>query len=350
MAELLRLPDVRHAAPRVLVEVGALSRCQVLGQHVTEFGCVGDREVHALTARGRDDVRGVAEQEESLVPHRLAHPADHFEHVLAGHRALVEPPPRLAEPGAQLRPDALVRPVRHGVLERHLQVEPGHRVRTQQVSGEPALVLRVDGPLRRRRRLGQQREPAELVPHRVLPVRRRRHGRAAGTVLTVRAGHEPRPHHGAVRALDDRRFGGVEHLHRFAAVEHLAAARLERVEQVGHDLLLRVHVVRFVVVQRRVVREEALAVRPELTTGVHRALGVQSRGDAHLVEQLHGAVFQQAGPGPAGDLRAAELVEHQAGDAAAEQEIAQGEAGRPGADDGHGGLAYTFHREAPSAG
>ena len=108
---MLGPPDAFEARAGVGVEQlsvpGVVPGAQRLGEH----GDVGDGQVQALGAGRRHDVRGVAGEEQPLVPHRLGDEAAH-----RGDRLLQDRPvPQLPavggrEPRAQLGPDPLVGP------------------------------------------------------------------------------------------------------------------------------------------------------------------------------------------------------------------------------------------------
>ena len=118
----------------------------------------------------------------------------------------------------------------------------------------------------------------------------------------------------------------------------VAAALLVGVEQVGHDLLLRVHPLRHAAVVRRIVEEEVLAAGAELAAVVHGALGAQAVGEAEPVEQFDRAALQQAGAGAGDDLLAAVALDHHGRDTAPLQEVGEHQAGRACSHDGDGRL------------
>src|SRR3990172_11457532 len=95
-----------------------------------------NREVQALGARGRDDVRRVAREVEPAVLHRLDDVAAHAGDALLEHRALGERPPVETEPGVELLPDALVRPLGEVLVVRNLDVQPAELERAQTEQGE----------------------------------------------------------------------------------------------------------------------------------------------------------------------------------------------------------------------
>ena len=80
-------------------------------------------EVEPLCTSGRHDVRGVAREEETTVPHRLADVAPHPRDALLEDRPLGQRPPFEAETRLQLLPDALVRPLGEVFVGTTLDVE-----------------------------------------------------------------------------------------------------------------------------------------------------------------------------------------------------------------------------------
>ena len=68
-------------------------------------------------------MRRVAREEESPVPHRLAHVAAHAGHALLDDRSLGERPTVESEAELELLPDAIVRPLRKLLVGTALDVE-----------------------------------------------------------------------------------------------------------------------------------------------------------------------------------------------------------------------------------
>ncbi len=89
--EVLGPPDPAQAGVAVRVEqVGAPVVQRTRRARARERAHVGDREVHALGAGRRDDVRGVAGEEQPPVPHGLGDEAAHRRDALLHDRAARE--------------------------------------------------------------------------------------------------------------------------------------------------------------------------------------------------------------------------------------------------------------------
>ena len=148
--EVLGAPDAAQARLRV-ARRARRRRSVPVGDRVGEHANVGDGEVQPLRAGRRDDVRGVAREEEPPVLHRLDDEAAHAGHALLDDRPLVQRPAGQPEPRAQLLPDALVRPLVERLVGPALEVEPRELRRAHAVEREAALVVRVDELVVRRR-------------------------------------------------------------------------------------------------------------------------------------------------------------------------------------------------------
>ena len=160
-AEVLGAPDAAQAAVRVGVQPPEIARLVPLGQSVRQLPHVADREVEALGAGGRDDVRRVAGQEQRLVLHRLRYEAAHRRDALLDDRAVaIERPALAVQARLELVPDLLVGPVVGIVVRVTLDVEAAQLRRAHAVQREAALVARVDQLLGRGRDLGEDPEPA----------------------------------------------------------------------------------------------------------------------------------------------------------------------------------------------
>ena len=106
-----------------------------------------------------------------------------------------------------------------------------------------------------------------------------------------------------------------------------------RGDQVLDNLLLSVDRDRAAAGERRKVDPVPLAGELQLDSLVDQALAAQAVADAHLLEQVHGALLENAGSDPALDVLAAARLEDDRVDSAEVQEVRQHKAGRPGADD-----------------
>jgi hypothetical protein len=156
-------------------------------------------------------------------------------------------------------------------------------------------VLRVHGVPCGRRCLDERAQEAGVVRD-VVPGEGelRQHG-AGRPVPPVGACDEVRADHGAVAALDPRRL--VRHDIDYRAAEQQSAALADvRVQQVGHDVLLGIHIAGRVAAPRLIVHGDPLALGVYLAARVREALRAQPVGEAVPVEQLHGPPFQEPGP------------------------------------------------------
>ena len=168
---------------------------------------VGDREVEPLGAGRRDDVRGVAGEEQPAVPHRRLDERAHRQHRPVGDRAGLQRPAVLtvAEPRGEPVPDPVVGPVVERRVVRHLEVEPRHRRRPHRVQREAVRVPGVDQLVGRRRDVGEDAEPGVRVgplPRPRRPVRRRAMARTSRRSRPRRRRAAAPPHRPRVKVTD----------------------------------------------------------------------------------------------------------------------------------------------------
>src|SRR5215211_847171 len=335
--EVLRAPDAAQDLRRVPRERRVVAAFVPGGERVGQDADVGHREVEPLRAGRRHDVSGVAGEEQAAELHRFDDEAPHSRHALLDDRAAIERPARELEPALELVPDPLVRPLVDLFVGPALEVQPGQRGRAHAVQREPTLVVRVDQLVVRRRRLGEDPEPAERVLARELGQHPGRDRPAAGPVVAVAAGDEvtcelaPFPF---VDEGDRRRFcidPGERHV--LGLEEQRPPALDPRGYQVLDDLLLPVNRDRAAACERRKVDPVALAGELQLDSLVDEALAAQAIADAHLLEQVDGALLEHAGPDPALDVLAAARFQDDRIDSAEVEELRQHEAGGAGAHD-----------------
>src|SRR5262249_46384028 len=130
-------------------------------------------------------------EEEPAEPHRLDDEAAHLDDALLEDRPFGQRPAVVGrEPGLELRPDSLVRPVGDVVVGIALEVEALDLRRARADQGEAALVVVVDQLFSGPRRPGEDAEPAERVQPRVLGQPSRRYGWPRDAVEAVAAGDE----------------------------------------------------------------------------------------------------------------------------------------------------------------
>src|SRR5712691_7884408 len=187
--ETLRLPNPPQAGRRIALEeiaaAGTIERDERARKHLD----VGQREIHALGARRRLDVGGIAGEEQPAVLHRLDHEAAHGGDALLHHGALGERP-GAAEARMQLLPDAPVRPVLDVVVGRALKIEPRQGRRAHSVKRKAALVIGVDQLALGRRGFRENADLAEWIFAIVGGEHGRRNARSADAVKAVAAADE----------------------------------------------------------------------------------------------------------------------------------------------------------------
>src|SRR5215213_210109 len=240
--EVLRAPDASQHLGRVPREARLVAVLEPGGERAGQDAHVGDREIEPLRARRRDDVGGVAGEEEAPELHRLDDEAPHPRDALLDDLATVQHPPLEREAPLELVPDPLVRPLVEVLVGAALEVQPRQGRRAHAVQREPALVVAVDQLVVRRRRLREDPEPAERILARELGQDTVRDRFAADAVVAVAAGNELAANLSSFAVVDepDRRRSGLDAVHR--DVVHLEEQRAARLDpggdQVLHDLLL----------------------------------------------------------------------------------------------------------------
>ncbi len=304
-----------------------------------------DGQVHALPPRRRDEVGGVAGQEEPSPLHRSDHPHPQVDQGGLHERDVVEPTDD-PQPLRQLLADARLGPRLEGVGHRHLEVVAGLGRAATHVAGEPAGVSGVDGVGLERRRGPDDRQPAHR--QHLLDDPRVHEGaadRAPGAVtadgdgamdleasaLAVHGVHGDR-----AALLLQPGDGGAE--------PHVSAERLQRRAQVGHEDVLRIDEVGTSAGEGAVVEHHTLVWRPELAAAV---LGVEPHDgprDSLLGQELHGAVLDDPGLGWATKVLAAVALQDHERDPLPMQEVSEHETGRAAPDDDHRGRVDLLGR------
>ena len=296
-------------------------------------------EVQSLGPRRRNDVRGIACEEEPPVLHRLDHEAAHARHALLEDRALGERPALDAEAALELGPDPVVRPLVEVLVRLALEVQAAEARGPQAEQREPALVVRIDELLARGRDVGEDAEPAEGVVARERAQDAARDARAADAVEAVAAGDhvalELAPL--AIVGEADPRPLGLELVHADVVdlEEQRQPALQPRGDQVLDDLRLSVDHDRAPAGELAERDPVALAVELELDPVVDDAFALQPVGDARLRQQLDGALLEDARPDPVLDVVAAAVLEHDRLDPRALEQPRERQPRRAGADDSH---------------
>src|SRR4051812_29787515 len=336
--EVLRAPHAAQARVGVGLEQAVVARLVVAHERLREPHDVGDGEVQALRARGRDDVGGVAGEEEAPVLHRLDDPAAQRceqaldDGPLAQREAVVRGRAR-----PELLPDALVGPILDVLVGRHLEVEAADRRRAQAAQAEAALVVGVDQLLRRRRDLGEDPEPGEGIDTVELGEHAGRDRLARHAVEAVAAGDDvalERLRLALVCERDARRVAVDALEAEVGDLEADVAARLEAAgDEVLDDLLLAVDGDRPPAGQPAQVDPVALAVEAQLDAVMDEPLACQAVAEPGLGQELDGALLEDAGADAVLDVLAAAGLEDDGVDALEVQEVRQHQPGGPGTDD-----------------
>src|SRR5215212_345673 len=346
--EVLDAPHPAQARLRVLLQGGVVAVLEPVDQGGGEHAHVGDRQVEALGAGRGHDVRGVAGQEQAPVLHRLDHDAAHRRDALLDDRALVERPAvRGSEAGAQLVPYPLVGPGLDLVGGVALQIEAAELRRAEAVQGEAAVVMAIDELVGRGRDLRKDSEPRERI---VAGVDRQcaiGDGVAADSVRSVASGDDPAAQLlvGAVVAKADEGGVGVDGVdaHVLDLEEQRTACVQARLDEVLDHLLLPVDRDRPPAGQLGERDAVAAALEAQLEALVDEPLAVQALADAGLGEDVDRALLEDAGTDALLDVGAAAGLEQDGLNALAREQVAEEQAGRPGADDADVGLVRAGH-------
>jgi hypothetical protein len=175
----------------------------------------------------------------------------------------------------------------------------------------------IDAVIAGRRHLGEEREPLGTE---VDAAAGRACQRLPGDpVKAVAPEHEVARHLAAVGQYDHRSLGEAD-LGDGAPERDLPAADAERIDQVGHQQLLRVDVMPEAR-QRGIVEDVTNTASAKLARLGCQPLCVQPAGESVAIEQRHRARLDQPGssPGPNSVLR--HPLEHRALDAGADQQV-----------------------------
>ncbi|MNN15391.1 hypothetical protein D3C81_1284930 [compost metagenome] len=122
----LGLPHAAQADFRVFLQQIKAIVAVNLDQDVEQRTDVTGRQVQALGAGGRDDVRGIADQEHAPVLHRFDHEAaQRCDAFFDGRPRYQFVRQRLWQSRLEFVPEALIRPVIHMIAGGHLQVVTG---------------------------------------------------------------------------------------------------------------------------------------------------------------------------------------------------------------------------------
>jgi len=162
--EALDFPDAAEAGGGVLSEEIGGTGGVVGAERGGEDADVGYGEVESFGAGGRNDVGGVTGEVEAAELHGFDDEAAHAGDAFLDDGTFGELPAVVSsETLLQLVPDAVVGPEREIFIRRALQIEAADFRRTHGEKSEATVVVCVDEFAGRRRRLGEDAEPAEGV-------------------------------------------------------------------------------------------------------------------------------------------------------------------------------------------
>jgi hypothetical protein len=344
---VLHPPDPLGAGGRVRIEARLVARPDQPVDGTSEDVDVGDGQVHALGARWRHDVGGVAGQHEPAVAHRRRHEAAHAGDRLLDHRSVEQPEPvGGGQADGQLRPDPVVGPFGDVLVRCHLEVQPRDLGRAHAVEREAPIVAAVDQLLGRGSGLGEDAEPGERVLAVVDAEVAGRDRRPAQAVEAVATGHHVAHEPDLLAAVAElhRRLIGEEISHPdiFHLEEDGPAGGQARPDEVLHHLLLAVH--RDALAgELGEVDSVATAVDGDLHPAVHQRLTVEALGQAEAAEEVDRRLLEHAGPHPMLNVGAAAILDHDRLDATGRQQVGQHQAGRTRPHDSHLRPQLTAH-------
>ena len=302
-----------------------------------EQGDVPDCEVETFGAGRRDDVRGIAREEQTPVAHGLADETAHRHDVLLEDRPLYRLPAVVGrETLAQLAPDAVLAPLRRIVVRIALQVHALDLGRARTDQGETTLVQGVDEFLRRGCRAAQDAEPAERIDALERAQRSGRNRTAAHAVEAVATGDEVAGQDlthaiGGEVDLRTRAVDPVQTHVRHGEVERLAAGQA-RGDQILDHLVLGIDGDR-PAGQAGEIDTPSLSAEAQLESVMDEALAPQAIAQAMGSEQFDRAVLQHTGADGGLDLRTRARLQHDRVDPPTVQEMREQQACRSGTDD-----------------
>src|SRR6266568_1035015 len=334
--EALRLPHPAQAGPGIAFQQIAAAGAIKFGERARQHPHVGNRQIHALGAGRRHDMRGIPRQEQFSVLHRLDHDAAHRGQALEQHLALGKPA-AAAEPRVQLPPHALVGPFVEILVGGALQIEPGERRRAHAVEPEAALMVGVDELLAGRRRFRENAEPAERIFPLEARQRATRNAGPAHAMGAVAAGDEIAIDLGdlpdfAAKADARRPTGEIMNADVLDLEQDLAAAAKPRGNQVLDHLLL--------AIDGDVLADEIGEIqmmqatrKADVDAAVNEAFALQPRAEPGLDQKVGDPLLDHAGANPALDIVAAAPLQHHRVDAFPAQQMREHQPRRPRAYD-----------------
>src|SRR5262245_19390996 len=332
--EALRLPDPPQARRRVALEQVAAALAIKLSYRAGEHAHVRQREIHALRAGRRLDVGGIAGEKKPPILHRLDHEAAHRGDALLQHGALREFA-RAADARVQLLPDARVRPVLDVIVGGALHIKPRQSGGTHGVKRETALVVGIDQLMLRRRRFGENPDPAERIFAVIGAKRGRRNARPANPMKAVAAADEVTSELDIPSLVPEADFwrtaGEIVDAHVARLEQYCPALREPPLDQILYHFLLAVdgHTLADEIAEIDVVQG---AAEGEIDAVVEHAFVLHAIADARFDEQVARPLLDQSGTDATLDIVAATVLQDHTVHARTVEQMRAQQPGRPGTD------------------
>lgn len=286
----LGLPHARKTTLRIGIQAGIAFVAVVLCQATRQIADIRRRQVQPLGPRGRNNVRGIAGQEQAPESHRLGHETAQWCDALFDRRpgddSLRD---RVGQAPAQFVPERVVAPLLDLVLQRALNVVTAAHTAALAAQREAALVMCVYEFITDRRSINQDAEPAKRINLLVGANGVWRHAGAAHAVIAIATGYEVATQlavHPAMAVANDGA-GAVKTVHARAVglVNRRQARRGTRVHQVTRHFGLAIDRNAPAGEPQKVYAVQSV-VEGNLDAIVHQAFPVQALGDAHAFEQV----------------------------------------------------------------
>ncbi|GAV39154.1 hypothetical protein Saa2_02038 [Streptomyces acidiscabies] len=326
VGEVLGPPGRGQPAGLVAGEGGVVAVVDTADQPVREVGRVGDREVEALGAGRRQEVRGVPREEDGARAQPAPDPAAHPEHA-----GLAQPygggvPGAGGEPERELFPYAALGPVGRVVVGGDLEIEPGDVPGARHPPREPGLVDGVEHALDGVGHVGEDGEPVVGVT----PLQGKGVGQTPGddAVHAVAADHELGAHGASFepqRRTVQLPYGRVE--------MDRTAHPLQRRDEVADQQLLGIHPVLIPPGQLPVVDAGPFTEAQEVAPPVPLPLLEQPVGETVRSEEVDDPMLQHPRPGPLFDVPSAPALPHLDVDPGPVQQRGEHQPGGPRTDD-----------------
>src|SRR5262249_26155650 len=241
-----------------------------------------------------------------------------------------------ADARVQLLPDARVRPVLDVIVGGALQIKPRQGGGTHGVKRETALVVGIDQLMLRRRRFGENPDPAERIFAVIGAKRGRRNARPANPMKAVGAADEIAGELDISPLVAEANFrgaaGDVVDTHVVRLEQNCAAVGKSTRDQIFYDFLLAVdgHAFADEIAEIDVVQG---AAECEIDAIMEHAFVLHAIADAGFDEQVARPLLDQSGTDAALDIVAAAILQDHTVDARAVEQMREHQPGGPGTDD-----------------